>query len=184
MDCDISIFTNACNVYISFSFWIVSFLQLDWFIEFWSRFLREEGHSSRIKRFSVMSLRRWNTWDSSLHCRLLRLEKIYTCLLNMHLGMYDLVKFVAKNTVEMYGCRSMTEWHRRGRLRKYGQKAASSKDDSFCGFFSSTLLNIKSLYASKDGGVTIFIKPLLMILIISSLTPKWRLLTLKYQTSI
>ncbi|KAG6764072.1 hypothetical protein POTOM_031529 [Populus tomentosa] len=62
----------------------------------------------------------------------------------------------------IHASRSMTEWHRRGRLRKYGQKAASSKDDSFCGFFSSTLLNIKSLYASKDGGVTIFMKPLVI----------------------
>ena len=41
-------------------------------------------------------------------------------------------------------------WHRQGRLRKYGLRVVSSKDDNFYGYFSNILSNIKSLYASKD----------------------------------
>lgn len=40
--------------------------------------------------------------------------------------------------------------YRQGKLRRYGQRVASSKDVCFYVYFWSILLNIKTLYASKD----------------------------------
>ena len=53
--------------------------------------------------------------------------------------------------IDTFVCfRLRREWHYQGRLRKHGLKVASRWEGSSCGFFSSTLSNTKSLYASKD----------------------------------